>query len=698
MAKAQSLSGRFLCAAMLTLAAWIASGSAFATPGAVWSENHPRDKFVGDEALRNVRDPLANHRARADRSNVLRGSFENCPHDYDVLHYDLTFNELNESAGGLDAVTVIDFVSQVDNLTSIDLDLTSQLTVSSVLLDSTTPLAFSHAADVLNVQFVALPDSGDTVSIDVAYSGLPANEGGGGFGGFWFQVVPKNAFSMGVGLDADPPSMGRTWFPGWDWPCDKATVSLHIETNFNRVGVGNGTLVGKDSTATHHTWHWQHDYPGVHLSDRSCRSPSTACSPTRSSPTLESTSIITRKSRSEAPVSFQYTDLMMEAFETRFGPYPYDAFKFMTTTKGDMEHQTCVSHLYTLVDGTNFYDPILAHEMAHMWFGDCVTYGDWRDVWLSEGFATYGEAVFREYQNGTSDYHWFMTNIIMGRVLNSGVTDGLYDPSFKWGVEAYEKGASVLHMLRGLSSTTTLSFGRCLQDYHANHAYGNAVTTDFLADVAATVGQDMSWFFDPWLYGTGHPVYEYGWSWERSGWRSVSGRRHDSPGPGYGNDLRSPSRLPRSHHRGGRRTSPSASIWRRRTVSFVVSDVPTGTDRRSRTIGCSTSSSSPRRRSTSVPTSRRRRHCRWRCRGRTHSASGPRFGTTCRRPVRSRSSSTTSPGARSDRSWTASKPSAPARSGGTAGPRTVTKVAAGVYYMRLEAAEGTRTEKVVVLD
>ncbi len=79
-----------------------------------------------------------------------------------------------------------------------------------MLLDNTTPLTFSHLSDVLNVQFAAPPDSGDTVSIGVTYSGVPANEGAGGFGGFWFSLVPNNAFSMGVGLNADPPSMGRT--------------------------------------------------------------------------------------------------------------------------------------------------------------------------------------------------------------------------------------------------------------------------------------------------------------------------------------------------------------------------------------------------------------------------------------------------------------------------------------------------------
>jgi hypothetical protein len=183
----------------------------------------------------------------------------------------------------------------------------------------------------------------------------------------------------------------------------------------------------------------------------------------------------------------------------------------VTAPIGDMEHQTCVTHLLSLVDSTNTYDDILSHELTHQWYGDCVTYGDWRDVWLSEGFATYGEALWREAKSGTAAYHAYATVQFINRVINSGQTDGVYDPTEKWGVVAYEKGACVLHMLRGVLDDDDLFF-QVLRDYLNNHEYGNAVSTDFVEDVSATVGEDMSWFFDPWLYGDGHPLYEYGWS------------------------------------------------------------------------------------------------------------------------------------------------------------------------------------------
>jgi aminopeptidase N len=475
----------------------------------------PRCRLVEGQALLDPRDPIANLRRRAEAGNALRGAFDGCPHDFDVLHYDLSVSDFDIGAETLSGTTTITLESKVDALASIDLDLRAPLVVSSVDLLPATPLPFTHAGDVLTVDFPAPPDSGDVLSVSVAYAGQPWSEGAGGFGGFWFSPFPWNAYSMGVAIDTDPPSAGRSWFPCYDRPCDKATVDVAVTVPLDdRRGRANGVLVSVDSTATTHTWHWSHDYPiSTYLVAVSVAPYRTLSDTVVTDPRIDVW--FHAGYRVKATTSFQNVDLMMEAFETRFGPYPFETFSYMTTAKGDMEHQTCVSHYLFLVDGTNTYDDILSHEMCHMWFGDCVTYGDWRDVWLSEGFATYGEAVYREYANGPAVYRSYMTSLL-NQVLFSGETDGVYDPSFKWGVVAYEKGASVLHMLRGVLDDDPL-FWQALRDFLAAHAYGNAVTPDLVASVEATAGEDLSWFFDPWLYGEGHPVYEYGWSWDDLG-------------------------------------------------------------------------------------------------------------------------------------------------------------------------------------
>ena len=499
--------------ALLAAAACLCLASALPRPavadGAGWAPESPRCRLLGDEALRDPRDPLVNLRARSEPGNGLRGVFDGCPHEFDVLHYELNFSEISFDLFTITGNTVVTIESQVDGLTSIDLDLMAPLVVTGVTGPGAVPLAFTHAADNLEIQLAAPLDTGGVTSVDVSYGGTAWNEGSGGFGGFWFGF-PFTAYSMGVGLNADPPSMGRAWFPSYDRPCDKATVALNVTAPFGYSVVANGLLTGVDSTATDHTFHWAHDFQtSTYLIAMSVANYKAVSDTVVTDPRI--TCYHHPGYKKKAEVSFRNVDLMMEAYESRFGAYPFDKFAYMTTNKGDMEHQTCVSHALVLVDSTNNYDDILSHEMTHQWFGDCVTYGDWRDVWLSEGFATYGEAVYREYRDGIGGYHDYMTNGIINRVLNAGIPDGVYDPTEKWGVIAYEKGACVLHMLRGILDDDAV-FWQTLRDYHTNFMYANAVTTDFVASVNASVGQDLGWFLDPWIWGEGIPVWEYGWA------------------------------------------------------------------------------------------------------------------------------------------------------------------------------------------
>ncbi len=545
---------------------------AAAAPRVDWPESSPRLPLVEGERLLDPRDPLANLRQRSEPGNALAGSFDGCPHDYDVLHYSLDFSSIDVGAQTIAGVTEITLEAKVAALASIDLDLKAPLVVSAVDLVGGGALPFAQVGDVLTVTFAAPPDSGDVLGVRVTYGGVPWNEGAGGFGGFWFATFPYTAYSMGVGLAADPPSMGRTWFPCWDRPCDKATMDLSATVDLDKTVVSNGLLTGVDSTATTATYHWSHAYPiSTYLMAMSAAPYRVLSDTVVTDPRI---SVYFHQGyRAASTVSFANVDAMMAAYEARFGPYPYDKFAYMTTPKGDMEHQTCVSHALALVNGTNTYDDILAHEMTHQWFGDMVTYGDWRDVWLSEGFATYGEAVFREAAGGPAAYHAYASGQ-MNQVITSGNLDGLYDPSFKWGVIAYEKGASVLHMLRGVLDDDPL-FWQALRDYLAAHAYGNALTPDFVASVGTTVGQDMSWFFDPWLYGQGHPVYEYGWSYDDLGggqWQvDVVIRQVQTTGTLF--DLPLDFRVQTA---GGDFDFNERIDAAEQTVSFVVTAVPTG--------------------------------------------------------------------------------------------------------------------------
>ena len=170
-----------------------------------------------------------------------------------------------------------------------------------------------------------------------------------------------------------------------------------------------------------------------------------------------------------------------------------------------------------------------------------------------------------------------MSGIINRQVLNAGIPDeALYDPTNEVGCRSpYEKGACVLHMLRGDPGRRRDLFWQVLRDYHSNHAYANAVTADFVVDVAGTVGEDLSWFFDPWLYGTGHPVYEYGWSWDDlgGGQYQVNVGIRQVQGTGTFFDVPLDFRV---HTVSGDEDFSERIALAEESVSFVVSAEPTG--------------------------------------------------------------------------------------------------------------------------
>jgi len=458
-----------------------------------------------------------------------------CPDTFDMIHYDLRL-DVDHAAGTLDGDAFLTFRSLTDGLASIRLDL-RQLAAGGVFAGGS-PLAFTQTGDTLFVTLDTPLASGDTAIVEVVYGGEPGNEGGGGFGGFWIYPYPPTDFSMGVGLAIDPPSMGRFWFPGVDQPCDKATCEITATTNLVKTAVANGNLdtVIVDSTAGTRMWHWSSTYPmSTYLMALSIAKYDVI-------PDSFDTRIVYyvhRPLAGAAPGTFQNVAHMMSTYESLFGPYPYggEKFSYVTTPIGDMEHQTCVFHSTGLMTGDTSYDNILAHEMSHQWYGDCVTYGDWRDVWLSEGFATYCEALWWEAKYGTAAYHDYVTSNLMTPYLANAanLTYPIYDPDFLWGTIAYEKGGTVLHMLRHVMGDSL--FFAAMNEFKNAHAYDNAYTPDFQAACELVWGSDLSWFFDEWIYSGGHPVFDWGWTWEEVAPGSyrvdIAVRQVQSVGPTY---------------------------------------------------------------------------------------------------------------------------------------------------------------------
>jgi aminopeptidase N len=197
---------------------------------------------------------------------------------------------------------------------------------------------------------------------------------------------------------------------------------------------------------------------------------------------------------------------MMTAFSALFGPYPFDQYGMAAVTPfafGGMEHQT----MTTLHRAYRTNDGVVVHELAHQWWGDLVTCGTWRDIWLNESFATYGEALWAEWQGGATALKEDMTRKL---TFQYGSWEGaIYDPVAQgfslFANSVYSKGAWVLHTLRGVLGDTL--FYRMLATYRQKFAERTAITDDLRAVVDSLTGESYAWFFDQWVYGRGWPQY-----------------------------------------------------------------------------------------------------------------------------------------------------------------------------------------------
>jgi aminopeptidase N len=438
----------------------------------------------------------------------------------DILHIaiDVTPNFRERS---IVATTRLRFKPIGDSVTEVRLnaqDLRVQQ-VSSKLAQ----LAAHHSTDTeLIVTFAeALPLNVDQ-ELTVTYSAAPQK-------GLYFRTKEmgykpedEHLFTQGEDIEA------RHWFPCFDAPNEKFTSEVICRVPSEMTVLSNGRLVseqpGEDGLKA---VHWSQEKPHVSYLISLVAGHFKKVEDQYKDIHL---AFYTPTSQIEyAQNSFEETKEMMAYFEEEIGvAYPWNKYYQVCVQDfmwGGMEN-TSIS---TLADRTLFSKEsenlrtsqgLVAHELAHQWFGDLVTCKDWSQIWLNEGFATYYSHLYNRHKDGKEEFLWGLYNSAAGFINRTVAEDSRpvvfrrYDkPTELFGYLVYPKGAWILHMLRNELGDDL--FRKCVKTYLERHQYGTVVTHDLISIVEELSGRSFDRFFDQWVFHPHHPELQVKYSWDQ---------------------------------------------------------------------------------------------------------------------------------------------------------------------------------------
>ncbi|MEE9431281.1 MAG: M1 family aminopeptidase [Melioribacteraceae bacterium] len=439
----------------------------------------------------------------------------------DVTYYKLDLEIIYSSKKIIGKVTV-KAKSLENNLNEIFLDLQNHFTVDSVVTNGNL-LANIFENSKLNIILDKSYNVDEEIFVTIFYNGSP---GSSGFGSFEFNSRDVNDTTSAPAIwTLSEPYGASDWWPCKDTPADKADSSdVWITSDEQFVSVSNGTLedviANGDGTKT---FKWKNHHPisqyliSLAMTNYSIHKNYFKYSATDSMEVIHYNYPENLDENRKADLD--KTVEMLEVFSDLFGLYPFIDEKYGHAEfgwGGGMEHQTVSSM-------GSFGESIVAHELAHQWFGDKVTCKDWQNIWLNEGFATYSESLWLEAKHGKGAYDNQINIEMNGNPNVSWISyakqaqGSIYVQDISSigqifnGARSYAKGGIVLHMLRGVVGDE--NFFNILKTYVADPklAYGVATTEDFQRVCEQVYGNDLSYFFSEWIYGTGFPTYSFDW-------------------------------------------------------------------------------------------------------------------------------------------------------------------------------------------
>lgn len=426
---------------------------------------------------------------------------------YDLKYYRFEW-EIDPAIYAISGTVTPYFTVLSDGFNQINFDFSNSLTIDSIMYRGQ-KLNFSQPSNyALSIDLPGILATGSLDSLSITYHGAPPS---GGFGSF----IKSEHNGEPVLWTLSEPFGSQDWWPCKNGLTDKVdSIDVIVTTPAKYRAASNGLLADEKILANDKkSYHWKHRYAiapylvAIAVTNYNVYTDDVKLSDGTMMPMLN---YVYPESESNARIGTANNVKVLQYFDSLFVSYPFKNEKYGHAQfgwGGGMEHQT----MSYVVD---FSWGLLAHELAHQWFGDYVTCGSWEDIWLNEGFATYLEGLSRaRYPQSNGDFQKWLTSKInsvtsngSGSVKVDNVTS--VNRIFN-GRLTYNKGAMVLHMLRNKIGDE--AFFTAIRYYLGARAFNYATTDQLISHFEATSGQDLTGFFKDWYEGQGFPTYDVRW-------------------------------------------------------------------------------------------------------------------------------------------------------------------------------------------
>jgi len=430
----------------------------------------------------------------------------------DILNYSINLDITNFSGQTINGHCEITLTPKVNGVDDIKLDLLN-LPIDSIQINGS-DLVYTYDGNFIEANFDQLLNVGDTVSMTIFYGGQPTTAAGG-FGGLDFDG--NIAYNLGIGLGENPYNFGRGWFPCFDNFVERATYDLNIITNNGRKAHCIGTFLGEEDLGNGtiiRRYRMAQQLPtylvGVAVSDYTF----VDYTHTGQYGDLPVRLIARPGDMGNMENSFEYLDDCIDALEAWYGQYTWERVGFVLTPRGAMEHCTSIAFPTSSgINGPTFgANRLIAHELAHHWWGNVTTLSSPANMWLKEGNAEYSAHLFTEYTFGKDDFLNQVKNNHLFVMRNAHIDDDGFQPlsgipyEQTYGTHTYQKGASMIHNMRGYMGDSLFQMGQTavLQDY----AFQSIDAETYRDHLTNSTGVDMTSFFDDWIFAPGHADYE----------------------------------------------------------------------------------------------------------------------------------------------------------------------------------------------